>query len=59
MKGRTRRAKEKFLYSKESPTHDTRRLMIYSHPSKAMFSTVLHDGCRGDKSALDDEYDHI
>jgi len=33
--------------------------MIYSYSAKALFSTVLHDWCRGDKNARDDEYDHV
>jgi hypothetical protein len=33
--------------------------MIYSNSAKALFSTVLHDGRRGDINARDDEYDHV
>ena len=36
-----------------------RRLMIYSFPTKAMFSTVLHDCRTGNEHALDDEYDQV
>ena len=36
-----------------------RRLMTYSFRTKDMFSTVLHDGRRGNEHSLDDEYDQV
>lgn len=33
--------------------------MIYSYPTKAVCSTVLHDCRRGDMRTRDDGYDHV